>query len=50
MTNPVPHGCVAVFVIFVHEFQLVFRHHWWFKLNYPGPLLHFELEFACLSG
>ena len=22
--------------------------HWWF--NYPGPLLHVELEFACLSG
>ena len=21
---------------------------WWF--NYPGPLLHVELEFTCLSG
>ena len=22
--------------------------HWWF--SYPGPLLHVELEFVCLSG
>ena len=28
--------------------NLVVGRHWWF--NFTGPLLHVELEFACLSG